>query len=93
MDSDEAVGTLALSASGHHLDVLHIWVAPPFRGYGAGSEAARLLEQGARDSDITSLRAWAHPGLGLSTYFLMRMGYRPLHGDGPNGGLWFTRTL
>jgi len=63
------------------------------RGYGAGSEAARLFALAARQADWTRLRARAHPQFGLSVYFWMRMGFRPLHGEGPEGGIWFVRQL
>lgn len=61
------------------------------RRYGAGSEAARLLTDAilANEPRIT---AWAPPHLGLSVYFWSRMGYRPVHGEGPEGGLLFQRT-
>jgi RimJ/RimL family protein N-acetyltransferase len=63
------------------------------RGYGAGSEAARLFALAASQAGWTRLRARAHPQFGLSVYFWMRMGFRPLHGEGPEGGIWFVRRL
>jgi ribosomal protein S18 acetylase RimI-like enzyme len=63
------------------------------RGYGAGSEAARLLAGAAKAAGWTSLRARAHPEYGLSVYFWIRMGFRPLHGEGPEGGIWFVREF
>lgn len=90
----EAVGTVALfAASSGALEVLHLWVAPLFRGYGAGSEAAQLVIAAAAESGFPAVHAWAHPGLGLSVYFWIRMGLQPLHGDGPHDGLRFTRDL
>jgi len=63
------------------------------RGYGAGSEAARLFVLAARKAGWTTIRARARPQFGLSVYFWMRMGFRPLHGEGPDGGIWFVRRL
>lgn len=89
-ESGEAVGSLALEAAGDELRVGHLWVAPTFRSYGAGSETARLLRQLAADAGFTTLRAWAHPNLGLSVYFWIRMGLHPLHGEGRDGGIWYV---
>lgn len=77
-------------------DELLIWelcIEPEHRGYGAGSEAARLLAGAAKAAGWASLRARAHPEYGLSVYFWIRMGFRPLHGEGPDGGIWFVRDL
>jgi hypothetical protein len=63
------------------------------RGYGAGSEAILLLSGAAAAAGWERLRARAHPAFGLSVYFWIRMGFRPLHGDGPEGGIWFERAL
>ena len=37
------------------------------------------------------IKAWAPPDLGLAVYFWVRMGLSPLHGEGPDGGIWFER--
>jgi GNAT superfamily N-acetyltransferase len=63
------------------------------RGYGAGSEAARLLIEAARAAGYDRIEAWAPPNLGLAVYFWFRMGFRPLHGEGPDGGLAFECEL
>ncbi|GIW12866.1 MAG: hypothetical protein KatS3mg062_0305 [Tepidiforma sp.] len=63
------------------------------RGYGCGSEAALLLVQAAVKAGWARMRARAHPRYGLSVYFWVRMGFRPLHGEGPEGGIWFVRDL
>jgi GNAT superfamily N-acetyltransferase len=92
--SGEAVGTVALFANGREsIEISHIWVVPPFRGYGAGSEAAQFVVGAAAEAGFERIYAWAHPGLGLSVYFWIRMGLRPQHGEGPNDGLRFTRAL
>lgn len=94
LESGEAVGTVALAPrSVGVIEVMHLWVAPAFRGYGAGSEAARLMVAAAADAGFKAIHAWAHPGLGLSVYFWMRMGLHPQHGEGPGAGLRFTREL
>ena len=61
------------------------------RSYGAGSEAALLLNRLCEASGVPAVRAWAAPNLGLSVYFWIRMGFQPLHGEGPDGGIWFER--
>lgn len=61
------------------------------RSYGAGSEAARLLLRAAFASNFRTVRAWAPGGRGLALYFWVRMGLRPLHGEGPDGGIWLER--
>jgi hypothetical protein len=63
------------------------------RGYGRGSDAARMLTSMAAARGWRRLRAWAPPDRGLAVYFWVRMGLRPLFGDGPDGGIWFEREL
>jgi hypothetical protein len=65
----------------------------PHRGFGLGSETARLVGAAAARGDWRMLRAWAPPDLGLATYFWSRMGLRPRFGAGPDGGIWFERVL
>lgn len=78
---------------GELLLVRSLCVDEDARGYGAGSEAARMLIEFAASSGFGAMRAWAAPDLGLSVYFWIRMGLRPLHGAGPGGGIWFERRL
>lgn len=85
------VGRLTLAAVGETLEVRCLVIDDARRGYGAGSEAANLLVRSAEGAGWRHIRAWAHPSLGLSVYFWMRMGFRPLHGAGPEGGIWFER--
>ena len=45
-----------------------------------------------------SLRLRTRPGLGasnlgLAVYFWFRMGFHPLHGEGPEGGIWLELEL
>jgi hypothetical protein len=61
------------------------------RSYGAGSESARLFNRACDAAGVPLIRTWAPPDRGLSVYFWIRMGYRPLHGEGPDGGIWFER--
>lgn len=93
--SGEALGRVGVRR-GLAQDELLIWelcIEPEHRGYGAGSEAARLLAGAATAAGWAGLRARAHPEYGLSVYFWIRMGFRPLHGEGPDGGIWFVRDL
>ncbi len=73
---------------------LIIWrlcIETPDRGYGCGSEAALLTTRAAFAAGWRRLLARAHPDFALSVYFWARMGFRPLHGEGPEGGIWFER--
>ena len=75
------------------LTIHRLCIDEAHRSYGAGSEAAWLLVQAAERAGYVRLRAWAHPSLGLSVYFWIRMGFSPRHGQGPEGGIWFERRL
>lgn len=75
------------------LFVRELCIDAPHRGFGLGSESARLLIAAAQQGGWRTLRAWAPPDLGLATYFWSRMGLRPLFGEGPYGGIWFERRL
>jgi ribosomal protein S18 acetylase RimI-like enzyme len=86
-------GTFSFVEEGDALQIDQLCVDAPARGYGLGSEAARLLREAAAESGFTTLRAAAPPDLGLAVYFWTRMGLHPLHGPAPNGGIWFERTL
>jgi len=85
------VGWIELEDSAEGVFVRSLCIGSEDRSYGAGSEAAYLLNQALDAAGVTVTRAWAPPNLGLSVYFWSRMGYRPLHGEGPEGGLWFER--
>ena len=88
----EAIGRAALAVADGVPVVERLCIDEGARGYGAGSEtAALLLETLARRHAVA--RAWAPPDRGLAVYFWIRMGFRPLAGDGPNGGLWFEQAL
>ena len=89
----ETVGTISLTSQDHALTVDSLCIDTPYRSYGAGSEAARLLVLACDSAGIPCVRAWAHPDLGLSAYFWTRMGFSPRHGEGPEGGIWFERVL
>ena len=86
-------GRLELAEVDGALFVRSLVIAPEYRGYGLGSDAARLVREAAAAAGWPVLRAWAAPDLGLSVYFWSRMGLRPLFGDGPDGGIWFERVL
>ena len=87
------VGRFVLVERGLEVFVEELSIEPEHRGYGCGSEAARLLRRYAAAGSWARLTAWAPPDLGLAVYFWSRMGLRPLHGEGPNGGLSFVREL
>jgi len=86
-------GRIRLETAGPDLHVAALCIDVPARGYGLGSEAARLLREAAEAGPWDALTAWAPPGLGLAVYFWCRMGLRPLHGEGPGGGIGFRREL
>ncbi|MCC6382496.1 MAG: hypothetical protein IT304_08295 [Dehalococcoidia bacterium] len=73
--------------------VEELCVDGPARGYGLGSEAARLLREAAVAAGWPFLRAPAPADRGLALYFWFRMGLHPLFGPGPAGGLWMERRL
>lgn len=88
----EAIGRAAITVTDGAPVVERLCIDEGARGYGAGSEtAALLLETLARRHAVA--RAWAPPDRGLAVYFWIRMGFRPLAGAGPNGGLWFEQAL
>jgi len=92
--ADEVVvGAFALDFDGKTLTIQSLCIEFPHRSYGAGSEAAQLLVAAAEVAGYSCIRAWAHPTLGLSAYFWGRMGLRPLHGPGPEGGIWYERRV
>lgn len=88
-----AAGRIEVEAQAGVLFVRALVVAPELRGYGLGSEAARLVREAAEAAGCAGLRAWAPPDLGLAVYFWSRMGLRPLHGPGPDGGIGMERRL
>lgn len=86
-------GRIRLETAGPDLHIASLCIDGPARGYGLGSEAARLLREAAEAGPWDALTAWAPPDLGLAVYFWCRMGLRPLHGEGPGGGIGFRREL
>jgi len=102
----EADGTIVRRSDGERVGEVRLRVQAPgllvidalrvdeaHRGYGLGSDAAALVREAAARAGFTLLRAWAPPDRGLAVYFWVRMGLRPLFGEGPEGGLWFERAL
>jgi GNAT superfamily N-acetyltransferase len=89
----ETVGQVVLEKRGEALFVRSLCIDETQRGYGLGSETAKLLRGAAGEAGWGVLRAWAPPERGLAVYFWCRMGLRPLHGEGPDGGIWFERRL
>lgn len=66
------------------LTIKFVAVSPPLRVRGYGSEAVRLLEtEAARRLGLaSSFRADVDPNSGLSLYFWLRLGYRPVAAEG-----------
>lgn len=86
-----AVGRLELESKDRSLFVRALCIESEYRSYGAGSEAALLFNRLCDLAKVPLVRAWAPPHLGLAVYFWIRMGFRPMHGEGPEGGIWFER--
>lgn len=86
-------GTVVLRAEDAALVVDELAISEAYRGYGLGSDTAAMLRELAAEGGYGSLRAWAPPAIGLAVYFWVRMGLRPLFGEGPAGGIWFERRL
>jgi hypothetical protein len=86
------LGRVRLVEEGDALLVPELCIDEAHRGYGAGSGAAALIRDSwAAGRRWRTLRAWAPANGGLAVYYWMRMGLRPVPGEGPEGGLWFER--
>jgi hypothetical protein len=85
------VGRFALTSAPGVLTIDSLCIDEAFRSYGAGSEAVLMFNRACDAAGIPHVRAWAPPDRGLAVYFWIRMGFRPVHGEGPQGGLWFER--
>jgi GNAT superfamily N-acetyltransferase len=90
--SGDQMGCVEWTLSDGTLHIAALAIHEQHRGYGAGSEAARLLVEAAGESAVR-MTAWAPPHLGLAVYFWFRMGLRPVPGEGPAGGLLFERSV
>lgn len=88
----EVVGEVAIDLSGETPFIERLCIDEGARGYGAGSGAARVLLRSLA-SRYPVVRTWAPPDRGLAVYFWVRMGFRPVAGEGPHGGLWFEQEL
>ncbi len=88
----QPVGRITIEVDGPALTITSVCVDKALRGYGAGSEAARLLIRAAAAGGFATVRAFAPGGNGLAVYFWFRMGLHPLHGEGPEGGIWVERA-
>jgi GNAT superfamily N-acetyltransferase len=85
------VGSMGLESADDGMFVRSLCVEAEYRGYGAGSEAALLFNEACQAAGVKTVRTWAPPDRGLAVYFWIRMGYHPLGGEGPEGGIWFER--
>ncbi len=88
---NEPAGTLEVDWAADAPFVRALCIEPGQRGYGAGSEAIQLFNRGCDEAQIPLVRTWAPPDRGLAVYFWIRMGFRPIGGEGPDGGIWFER--
>ncbi len=91
-ESGQRVGSLRVELDGDALVIRSLEIEPTLRWYGLGSEAAGLVREAAERESCT-LRAFTPGDNGLAVYFWIRMGLRPLPGEGPEGGLWFERKV
>jgi GNAT superfamily N-acetyltransferase len=88
----EPLGRVDLTTHGDALVVSELCIDPAHRGFGAGSGVAALVRDAwEREPRWRILRGFAPPSMGLAVYFWMRMGLRPIPGDGPEGGLTLER--
>ena len=86
-----AIGQVTLDLTGKSPVIESLCINEGERGYGAGSETAGALLR-ALSRRFPTVRAWAPPDRGLAVYFWVRMGFRPVMGEEPRGGLWFERA-
>ena len=93
LDDGLATGHVRLEGRGRELFVEALCIDSAARGYGLGSETARLVREAAERGPWDALAAWAPAHVGLAVYCWCRMGLRPLHGEGPGGGRAFRRDL
>ncbi|MEX2080133.1 MAG: hypothetical protein WEC33_00830 [Dehalococcoidia bacterium] len=90
----ERVGEVSLEQEGGVLVVRQLRIEDRRRGRGLGSDAGRALLRAAADAGRWSaVRAAVPADRGLGVYFWSRMGLRPLHGEGPDGGIWLQRDV
>ena len=87
----ERVGSMAVEETADGLCIRALCIEQAHRSYGAGSEAALLFNRACDAAGVPLVRTWAPPDRGLAVYFWIRMGFAPVHGEGPEGGLWFER--
>lgn len=87
------VGEFAVVEDGGALAIDVLCIDEPARGYGLGSEAACLLRDACAEHSRGRVRAWAPPDRGLAVYFWSRMGFHPVFGERPGGGIWFERGV
>ncbi len=74
----EPIGLVEYRRDGDWLVMPFIALAKPYRGWGYGSEAVRLLEERAvRDGIAHRFHAEVDVRNGLGLYFWLRLGYRP----------------
>ena len=82
VEEPEPIGMAEYDVGDGWLTVRFIALAKPYRGWGYGSEAVRLLEEEAiRRGMAERFRAEVDARNGLGLYFWLRLGYRPEAGS------------
>jgi RimJ/RimL family protein N-acetyltransferase len=75
---EDPIGVVEHQHKGDWLDITFIALAKPYRGWGYGSEAVRVVEEWAlREGTAERFRAEVDVRNGLALYFWLRLGYRP----------------
>ena len=88
----EVIGEVAVDLAGEVPFIERLCIEEGARGYGGGwGTATALLRSLGRRYAVA--RTWAPPDQGLAVYFWVRMGFRPVPGEGPNEGLLFEQAL
>ena len=87
----QVIGSMVLAIEGGALELRCICIAEAARGYGAGTDAVRLVLAAAMPVCRVAY-AFAPAGNGLAVYFWTRMGFSPRFGRDPRG-LRFEREL
>jgi hypothetical protein len=95
--SGEPVGTIVWSSEGPRATIRLVALDPVHTRRGTGMQAAAMLEQQLQRRGVRAIDAAASEAHGISIYFWIRLGYRPLpRGDWPcvrEGIVWMRRNL
>jgi GNAT superfamily N-acetyltransferase len=95
--SGEPVGTIVWSSEGTRATIRLVALDPAHTRRGTGMQAAAMLEQQLRRRGVRAIDAATSESHGISIYFWIRLGYRPLmRGEWPcerDGVVWMRRDL